>query len=150
MRIDFYHLTRTPIERALPRLLEKALGAGHRLVVMAPGASRVEQLDKLLWEYDPDSFLPHGSARYGHAAAQPVYLTDAEERPNAADVLILTDGMTPDFLSEFTRVIDLFDGRDAGQVTQARSRWKRYQAAGHTLSYLQQTERGGWEKKAGA
>jgi len=34
-QIGFYHLTRLPLEQALPRLLEKAQGAGLKVVVMA-------------------------------------------------------------------------------------------------------------------
>jgi DNA polymerase-3 subunit chi len=33
-------------------------------------------------------------------------------------------------------------------VYAARDRWKAYKAAGHALTYWQQTDRGGWEKKA--
>ena len=33
--IGFYHLTQSPLERALPRLLEKAHASGARVVVMA-------------------------------------------------------------------------------------------------------------------
>jgi DNA polymerase-3 subunit chi len=42
----------------------------------------------------------------------------------------------------------MFDGNDYEAVTSARARWKTYKAAGHDLTYWQQTDRGGWEKKA--
>ena len=41
----------------------------------------------------------------------------------------------------------MFDGNDADAVEAARERWRRAKAAGHTLTYWQQTETG-WEKKA--
>src|SRR5690606_9646272 len=82
--ISFYHLTRQPLNKALPRLLEKVLAAGHRALVLAGSEERVEDLDAALWTYDPDSFLPHGSRVLGHAARQPIYLTTAEENPNKA------------------------------------------------------------------
>ena len=34
------------------------------------------------------------------------------------------------------------------QVAAARERWRDYKAAGHPLTYWQQGETGGWEKKA--
>jgi len=40
-----------------------------------------------------------------------------------------------------------FDGRDDQAVVDSRERWKAYKAAGHTLTYWQQTATGGWEKK---
>ncbi len=65
--IGFYHLRTLPLERALPSILERALAAGHRIVVMAGSPERVEHLNDLLWTYSEASFLPHGSARDGNA-----------------------------------------------------------------------------------
>ena len=65
--VGFYHLLSTPLERALPRLLERALGQGHRIVLHAGSAERVEHLNALLWTYDESGFLPHGAARDGNA-----------------------------------------------------------------------------------
>jgi DNA polymerase-3 subunit chi len=61
--VGFYHLGTTALERALPRLLERALADGHRVVVLAGSAERVAHLDGLLWIYNEASFLPHGTAR---------------------------------------------------------------------------------------
>jgi len=74
--IGFYHLLSTPLERALPRLLERARTQGNPIVVRCGSAERVAQLDALLWTYDEASFLAHGSARDGNAEAQPIWLTD--------------------------------------------------------------------------
>ncbi len=69
--IGFYHLTRTPLERALPQLLEKIHGSGARAVVMTGSAERVDALNAALWTYEAASFLPHGAARDGDAAIAP-------------------------------------------------------------------------------
>lgn len=147
-RVGFYHLQRLPLEKALPQLLEKALGAGHRAVVMAGSAERVAFLDNLLWTYDPASWLPHGTAREGDAELQPVWITDLDENPNGADVLVLTDGVVSGQVADFARCLDLFDGNDPEAVQAARERWQRLRQAGHELTYYQQTERGGWVEKA--
>ena len=144
--IGFYHLTRTPLERALPRLLEKVLASGLRAVVRAGSDERVEFLDGALWTYRPDSFLPHGSPRDGEAAAQPVWLTTAEENPNGATILVLTDGTEAGDIDAFERCLEMFDGNDTDVVAAARARWTAYQQAGHALTYWQQNERGGWER----
>lgn len=146
--INFYHLTRSTLEQALPRLLEKALQTGARAVVMAGSAERVEALNAHLWTYDPNSFLPHGSAKDGNAAEQPVWLTVSDENPNAASLLFLTDGATTTKLGDFTRCFELFDGRDETAVGKARERWKLLKADGHSIAYWQQNDKGGWEKKA--
>lgn len=145
--IGFYHLLTTPLERALPRLLERATGQGHRIVVQAGSPERVEHLNALLWTYDEAGFLPHGAVRDGNAAAQPIWLTDRAENPNGATILFLVDGVAVDDFEGFTRCVDMFDGNDPDAVVAARGRWRGAAAAGHTLTYWQQTEKG-WEKKA--
>jgi DNA polymerase-3 subunit chi len=145
--IRFYHLLSTPLERALPRLLERATGQGLRVVIQAGSPERVEHLNALLWTYDEAGFLPHGSARDGNASAQPIWLTHQSENPNGASILFLVDGVAADDLAEYARCIDMFDGNDAEAVEAARGRWRAAAAAGHTLTYWQQTEKG-WEKKA--
>jgi len=145
--IGFYHLLSTPLERALPRLLERAAGQGLRIVVQTGSPERVEHLNAVLWTYDEAGFLPHGSARDGNAAAQPIWLTDQPENPNGASILFLVDGVEADDLDGFARCIDMFDGNDSDAVAQARARWRAASAAGHTLTYWQQTDKG-WEKKA--
>ena len=80
-QIGFYHLTRSPLEQALPKLLDKALAAGYRAVVLAGSSERVEALSDRLWTYEPESWLPHGSAKDGDAALQPIWLTATDENP---------------------------------------------------------------------
>lgn len=146
-RIGFYHLQLWPLEKALPALLEKAQAGGHKVVVMAGSPERVASLDNLLWTYDPASWLPHGSARDGDAAEQPIWLTALDENPNGAGILVLTDGVSAD-PAGYARVLDLFDGNDEIAVNAARRRWKTWKDAGFELVYYQQTDRGGWVEKA--
>jgi DNA polymerase-3 subunit chi len=147
IRIGFYHLQRWPLEMALPKLLERAYSAGHRTLVMAGSPERVAALDSLLWTYQPDSWLPHGTKKDGAEDAQPIYLTDQDENPNGADFLVLTDGVTSARLESFTRAATLFDGRDEGAVAAARETWRGWKEKGFDLHYYQQTEQGGWEEK---
>ncbi|HEX5319771.1 MAG TPA: DNA polymerase III subunit chi [Stellaceae bacterium] len=145
--IGFYHLMSTPLERALPRLLERARAQNLRIVVRAGSAERVEHLNSLLWTYDEASFLAHGAQRDGNAEAQPIFLSHRDDNPNGATVLFLVDGVEAADLGDFARCLDLFDGSDPDAVEAARVRWRSALAAGHTLTYWQQTA-AGWEKKA--
>jgi DNA polymerase-3 subunit chi len=145
--IGFYHLLTTPLERALPRLLERARAQGYRIAVRAASSDRVEHLNALLWTYDEASFLAHGSARDGNPASQPIWLSDGEDNPNGATMLVLLDGVEAEDVSSFARCADFFDGNDDAAVASARERWRRAAASGHTLTYWQQTA-AGWEKKA--
>ena len=146
MRVDFYHLERSPVERALPQLLERVLQADHRAVVLASSAERVEALAGLLWTYNPNSWLPHGTDKDGSPADQPIWLTDRDENPNEARMLVLTDGMVSANLPDYERCLDLFDGTNPEATAAARERWSTAKSAGHELHYWQQTP-SGWQEK---
>jgi DNA polymerase-3 subunit chi len=143
--IGFYHLTRTTAEAALPKLLGRTLALGQRAVVVAGSEERLAAISTALWlSSDPD-WLPHGDARTGHAAHQPIWLTTRPENPNGATFLFLLDGIEADE-SGWRRVFDLFDGNDPAAVEAARARWRARQQAGHAVTYNRQTATG-WERK---
>jgi DNA polymerase-3 subunit chi len=143
-RVGFYHLTRTSPDAALPDLLGRTLAAGARAVVLCGDAGRVETVDRALWAAASPDWLPHGSARTGHAALQPIWITDRAECPNGARYLFLLDGQEAD-LAGWERVFDLFDGSDEAAVAAARVRWAAAKTAGCELTYWQQTGQG-WKK----
>src|SRR3990167_1243223 len=144
--IGFYHLTTSPLERALPRLLEKTLEAQKRAVVICTSEERLEYLNNTLWTLGRISFIPHGSAKEGMAEDQPVWLTTSDENPNRSQSLFLTEGATSPSLSSYERCLDIFDGNDPEALEAARGRWKAYKDAGHNVTYWKQNETGGWEK----
>lgn len=145
----FYHLENTSLERALPQLLSAALSKGHRIVVKTPSEKDSERLNDILWSFKEDSFLPHGSAKDGHAKDQPIWITHENDNANTADVLVLTGGQDFDGKEDFALCCDMFEGNDAEHLQQARTRWKALKDQEHfKLSYFQQNENGKWEKKA--
>lgn len=131
----------------MPRLLEKVIAAQMRAVVRTSTADRIEHLNRVLWTYRNDAFLPHGSKADGFAEAQPVYLTAApNDRPNGATVLLCVDGAGYPDVDMYARCLDLFDGNDPLALEQARGRWRAAKDAGHDLVYWQQNARGGWTR----
>jgi len=145
--IRFYHLERSPLEQVLPKMLMTSLQRDWRAVVIVRSDERVEALNALLWVYDKDGFLPHGTKREGHADKQPVWLTTDEENPNGAHVVFLVDGSEIADPAKFELCCEMFDGRDDEAVQRARAHWKTWKQAGHEVTYWQQTDKG-WEKKA--
>jgi DNA polymerase-3 subunit chi len=144
--VGFYHLTRTGVAHALPRLLARTLAAGQRALVLCPNGERVAALDRVLWETAEPAWLPHGTAADGDADLQPIWLATDDSAPNGARFLFLTDGADSVRLTAFERVFDLFDGNDEPAVAAARARWRAAKEAGHALTYLRQGPRG-WEKQ---
>jgi DNA polymerase-3 subunit chi len=144
----FYHLERTPLEQALPELLEKTLGRNWRALVRCRTAERAQALDAALWTYRDNSFLPHGLDGEPEAERQPVLLTTGEGNPNGAQALFLIDDAEPGALDGYARAVVFIDGADDAAVAAGRKRWTSVKASGAAVSYWKQKPQGGWEKQA--
>lgn len=145
----FYHLTESRLEEALPDLLEKSLARGWRVVVQAVTAERRDALDHHLWTFREESFLPHGTDADSSGALQPILLTiDPAQAANDPQCRFMVEGAVPVSLDSCVRGVYLFDGHDAEQLAGARARWTSEKAAGHQVTYWQQSEDRRWVKKA--
>lgn len=145
--VRFHHLERRRVDEALPRLLERALEEGRRVVVRASSEEMVAALNERLWTYDDASFLPHGAAGDGDPMSQPIFLTTKVENPNAATMLVRLSSVEPGHGDDaFDLVILMFDGRDEAARAYARSEWRRLKDEGRVLSYWRESDEGGWEQ----
>jgi len=143
----FYHLTRQPLEVALPTLLEKASGVGWRVEVRGTSFERMQWLDDKLWLGSDDGFLAHGLAGSDKDAHQPILLTTSAE--SGFECIMSIDGALIDAqeVSNSQRVCILFDGLDKTAMQQARRQWKTLTEAGCAAQYWSE-ESGRWRKKA--
>ena len=148
--IRFYHLERSTLDQALPLIVTKAYEKGHRVLIRTVDQGQAKHIDSLLWTANPESFLPHEvSSSSKDPKANPICITDAADNPNEADVLVSVGDMLAEDAQSFALCCDIFDGAVEDKLKAARGRWKSYKEQGEaTLSYFQQTDRGGWEKKA--
>nr|WP_319485285.1 DNA polymerase III subunit chi [uncultured Cohaesibacter sp.] len=151
--IFFYHLQMQPLEAVLPQLLEKCLEKGWRSFVQTGSPERANALDTHLWTWRDDSFLAHGMASAAHAELQPILIdSTGKAAVNKAHVRFFVDGARPEenlsLLDGLERAILMFDGSSDDALKAARASWKALRDAGHSVTYWQQTSRGGWEKKA--
>lgn len=147
--LRFYHLTRSPLEAALPLLLAKSLQAGWHVVVRGTDAGRLDLLDRTLWCGREEEFLPHGIAGGAHDALQPILLTTWDDRPNGAQCLMAVHGaeVSAEECGPLARVCVLFDGNDPPALDQARGQWKALTGAGHAAQYWSE-DSGRWQMMA--
>lgn len=147
--VTFYHLTETSLGDALPGLVEKSIARGWQVTVQARDEDACDELDALLWAYDPVSFLPHGRDGDEPEAAHPVFVTATSQNPNSSQMRFIVNGAdVPADLAPFERVALMFDGAKEDVVAKARADWKMLKAAGHNLAYWKQSAEGKWEKAA--
>lgn len=146
MQVDFYHLTVTPLERALPRVAERIVETGGRLLVVAEAEAQRVALDRLLWSYAPDSFLPHAQAGGADDGAQPILIAPDMTAANAARNVAIIDGRWREAALGFDRAFHFFDD-DA--IREARLAWKSLaDRDGVERRYWRQNDAGRWEQAA--
>ncbi|MCD1624619.1 DNA polymerase III subunit chi [Seohaeicola saemankumensis] len=144
----FYHLTRNPLEVALPQLLGRARSVGWRVAVRGRDPERLDWLDRQLWLGPEAGFLPHGLAGGPHDASQPVLLTTGEASNDPACLMTVDGaGLDPAEVQALERVCVIFDGNDPAALDIARGQWKALTDAGCAAQYWSE-ESGRWEKKA--
>jgi DNA polymerase-3 subunit chi len=146
MEVSFYHLSFSPLEKAIPKLLEKVVASNQRAVVIAANDELIDKYNEILWTYSSRTFLAHGSKKDGYCAEQPIYLTASNENPNGAKFIVITGGAVVSDISGFDKCLDIFDGSDEIELSKARERYKNYKQQGHNITYWKQTTEGNWEK----
>lgn len=151
MRVDFYQLTRDPVEAVLPLIARNTLAQGQRLVVVAE-ADQFDRLSEALWTRLPESFLAHGRAGEPHADRQPILLSTTVHPANAARYVALADGVwRPEILGDpaltFDRAFLLFG--DA-TIVAAREVWRDLGSHDALDRHLWKQDGGKWLEVASA
>jgi DNA polymerase-3 subunit chi len=121
------------------------LADGGRLLIVAD-ADRLPALDKLLWTWRADSFLPHDCAGTDRDADQPILLSANVAAPNGARNIALADGQWRDEALGFDRAFHFFDEE---RTVEARQSWKALIDRDDVeRRYWKQSDGGGWEQLA--
>ena len=145
MQVDFWQLSRDPVERVVALIAERTRGAGEKLLVVADDDERRAAIGRALWEAKPEAFLANGEASAPHAERQPILLSAECNPANGARYLVLADGRWRDPGEAFDRVFLLFG---EAETEAARATWRSLDGREDVeRSYFAQ-EDGKWVKKA--
>lgn len=120
-QVDFYHLTRDPVEKLVPVLADKTLDGGERLLLVSGNDEQIQKLSTALWNAGPSSFLAHNYAGCDSEQNQPVLLSSDCQSGNGAKYLILADGLWREAALQFDRTFYLFSGQE---ISGARDAWR--------------------------
>ncbi|MEH3039272.1 MAG: DNA polymerase III subunit chi [Sphingomonas paucimobilis] len=145
MKVDFYHLTRSPLDRVLPRIAQRLHDDGERLLLLSDDADQRRHLDMLLWSYAPDSFLPHAEAGAGDDTLQAVLIAPEPTDANAARNVAIVDGRWRDEALSFDRAFHFF-GED--HIAAAPAAWKGLADRDDVERRYWRQGDGGWEQAA--
>jgi DNA polymerase-3 subunit chi len=136
-RIDFYSLEAgSNADRFLLtcRLVERIYAKGLRIYVHVPDREGARHLDRLLWTYREQSFLPHALHAQADPELTPILIGDGGETCDEDQVLINLGLEVPTFFARFERLCEPVDQSPA--VREAgRARFRYYRDRGYELHH---------------
>jgi DNA polymerase-3 subunit chi len=106
-RIDFYVLqaqSRAERLQFAGRLVDKAWQQGCQVVIQAQNTAMAEELDALLWQIRPESFIPHSC---DVTAADPICICQDLDDPPHREVLINLADQPPRDFHRFERLVEI-------------------------------------------
>lgn len=131
-RVEFHHGIGNKLAYAC-RLLRKAHRAGAKVAVTGDLAT-LQALDRELWTFDDQEFLPHvlaaGAPLPERLHATPIWLSpDAASAPGERSILVNVGRDVPAGMDRFERLFDLVSS-ESDDRQEGRQRWKAYAAQG--------------------
>lgn len=131
-RVEFHHGIGNKLAYAC-RLLRKAHRAGAKVAVTGDLAT-LQALDRELWTFDDQEFLPHvlaaGTPLPERLNATPIWLSpDVLSAPGERSILVNIGRDVPAGMDRFERVFDLVSS-EPDDRQEGRQRWKAYAAKG--------------------
>jgi DNA polymerase-3 subunit chi len=145
MQLDFWQLSRDPVERVVALIAQRTRGAGEKLLVVSGDDAQRATMSRTLWETKPEAFLANGEAAAPHAERQPILFSAEPEAPNGAGYVVFADGAWREGARSFERAFLLFD--EAG-TPAARAVWRQFDGRGDVERSYYMQEDGKWVKKA--
>ncbi len=135
-KVDFYLLSGTgqAVRDAMAcKLVDKVYRMQHNIYIHAESEQIAQQIDNVLWTFNPGSFIPHSICKPGKPSAEPVIIGYQEQAPEHHDVLVNLANDVPLFFSQFDRVAEIVDA-DENARSLARTRFKFYKDRGYELN----------------
>lgn len=136
-RADFYLIDK-PRFRDRPLLLvcalvAKAHAAGQPCLILAGSMAQAEELDDLLWDFEPEAFIPHQIAEQSGPEADdevPVLIVPPGVIP--AERPLLLNLREEPVSGNFKRVLEIVPA-DQSARSGSRQRWQQYRQRGMAL-----------------
>lgn len=133
-QVDFYVLPKDgslTLAQAIGRIAEKAVSKGHRVFIHAADKTEAADIQRGLWTFRPQSFLP--SALLESHDEELVAIGWAEPRLDHDDVLLNVTGAVPGYFSRFRRLAEIVP-QDEAKLAASRDAWRFYRDRGYPLA----------------
>jgi DNA polymerase-3 subunit chi len=133
-KVDFYTGSTDKLRTAC-QLSHKAMQNNLRVMLFTPDEATSVALDKLLWHYPSNAFIPHCFCTEPEAHSVPVVLGHNEEGFPHSELLISLHPACLPFFSRFQRVIEIVS-QDEEDACLGRERFKFYKDRGYEMRHF--------------
>lgn len=134
-RVDFYLLgdhNNPSRDQAVCRIANKVFQLGHSSFILTADREESARLDRLLWTFNPGSFIPHRLNTAEDLEPVPVLIGHEGPDPDQRDVLFSLRDEIPDSLDAYQRIVEVI-GPSEEEKNLARDRYRRYKDQGYEL-----------------
>ncbi len=134
-KIDFYILNAKAVKDRLLfvcRLVDKIYKKGHQVYIHTDDEATTAYLDKALWEFRRDSFIPHRRLDHLSEPPSPVEIGHDQDPTEHQDILINLATQPPDFFSRFSRVSEVVI-QQPELLNASRNRYSFYRDRGYPM-----------------
>ncbi len=142
MKVDFYQLSRDPVEKVVAGIARKVRQDDGRLLVVSADEDQRKAISKALWTAAPEEFLANGAYDAPHPNRQPILISDNADPANGAKLAIIADGTWREDAAALHRVLLMFG---EAQTQDARTLWRGFDARKDVERRIfKQTPEGRW------
>lgn len=134
-QVDFYVLEREDTLSRLQfacRLAGKILALQQQLSILVEDQSAAEDINQLLWDYPPESFIPHGLESAEDKETQPVVISTTDEVPKPISICINLRRQSPTNHADLNRLVEVVCQND-GVLATTREKYKFYRQQDYPL-----------------
>ncbi|MCX7990910.1 MAG: DNA polymerase III subunit chi [Proteobacteria bacterium] len=121
--------------KLLFELVERFYYEGEKIVIFTSDEDRANELDRFIWVYKQESFIPHKIFKYSEEdAPEKIAVVYEELNPITAKVLIVYDKCNLNFAVNFERIYEFVE-QNRDDILESRKRYKFYKEKGFLMHY---------------
>ena len=145
--VFFYHLTKTTLEIALPKILERALSEKWSIEIRTSANTNLDEISNAIWRGPDESFLPHCLEDHEDLQDYPIVLCKSPLK-DWRDCLIVVGqaDLKENEVKNYKRICLIFDAKIEVELSKARKSWKKLSDEGINTVYWAE-DKGRWVKK---
>lgn len=123
-------------EKRIFEIVLNQYNENHKIILYTNNEERADYLDRFLWIYKQETFIPHKIFKYvEEESMENIAIVFEEINPINAKKIILDMPCSLNFAKQFYEIYDFVDSSTAKTLKESRERFKQYKNAGFSMNY---------------